>query len=173
MAMKMSHRLIARTAPAVAAAIALAATGAWAQQDVGKQLVGTWKLVSSHTTGADGVRKVGSYGPNPAGLLILASNGHYASVQGRPDLPRLASNNRIKGTPEEYKAIVQGSVAQFGTYSVDPPGKTITYKVRMSTFPNWAGTEQKRELILAGDELKFTFTGTYGQKAEQVMKRVK
>jgi hypothetical protein len=171
--MKNPRRIVAIVAPALASAVLFAVTGAWAQPKAAQELVGTWKLVSSHTTGADGVRKVGSYGPDPAGLLILTSNGYYSSIQGRPDLPKIASNNRMQGTPEEYKGIVQGSVAQFGTYTVDAGGKAITYKVQQSTFPNWAGTEQKREFTLAGDELKFSFAGTYGQRAEQVFKRIR
>jgi ABC-type uncharacterized transport system substrate-binding protein len=37
----------------------------------------------------------------------------------RSDLPKFGSNNRMSGTPEENKAIVQGSIAYFGTYSID------------------------------------------------------
>jgi len=36
-------------------------------------------------------------------------------------------------------AIVQGSLAYFGTYSVSETDKTITSHIESSTFPNWNG----------------------------------
>ena len=44
-------------------------------------------------------------------------------------LPKFASNNRQAGTPEENKAFVQGSLAYFGTYSVDEAAKTVTVHI--------------------------------------------
>src|SRR5262249_52921942 len=40
-----------------------------------------------------------------------------ATLAVRSDLPKFASNNRDMGTPEENKAVVQGSITYFGTYS--------------------------------------------------------
>ena len=36
---------------------------------------------------------------------------------------------------EKYKAVVQKSLAYFGTYSIDEITKLITYKVEASRFP--------------------------------------
>jgi hypothetical protein len=36
----------------------------------------------------------------------------------RASLPKFASNSRVKGTTEENQAVVQGSAAFFGTYTV-------------------------------------------------------
>jgi hypothetical protein len=44
------------------------------------------------------------------------TNGHYILRRGQA---KFASNNRNEGTPEENKAIVQGSIAHFGTYTVN------------------------------------------------------
>jgi hypothetical protein len=63
-----------------------------------------------------------SNGPNPLGQLMYDANGRFT----RSDLPKLASNNREAGTTEENKAIVQESLAYFGTYTVSEPDKTIT-----------------------------------------------
>jgi hypothetical protein len=49
----------------------------------------------------------------------------------------------MKSTPEENKAIMEGSIAYFGTYTVDEAAKTISMRVETSTFPNQVGTEQK------------------------------
>ena len=64
-----------------------------------------------------------------------------------------ASNNRVAGTPEENTAIVQGSLAYFGTYSVSETDKTITTHVESCTFPNWNGVDRKTSFSISGDEL--------------------
>jgi Lipocalin-like domain len=56
-------------------------------------------------------------------------NGHFSEIITRSDLPKFASNNREAGTPEENKAAVQGSIAFFGTYTVDESAKTLTQHV--------------------------------------------
>jgi lipocalin-like protein len=70
-------------------------------------------------------------------------NGHVLFIITRSDLPEFASNNREAGTPEENKAVAQGSIAYFGTYSVNETDKTITTHIESCTFPNWNGTDRK------------------------------
>ena len=109
-----------------------------------KDLVGTWNLVSVTNT-QDG-KKTDLFGPNPKGVLVFDANGRYALVFLRSDLPKFTSTNRATGTPEENKAVVQGSIAHFGAYSVDDNNKTIIFRIEASTFPNWSGAEQKRPI---------------------------
>jgi Lipocalin-like domain len=91
------------------------------------------------------------------------------------DLPKFASNNRATGTPEESKAVVGKSIALFGTYSINPADKTLTFKIETATFPNWNATEQKRSLItVSGDELKYmTAQASGGGTATVTWKRAK
>jgi Lipocalin-like domain len=114
-------------------------------------IVGTWTLVSI-TLEKDG-KKTDFYGPNPQGQLIYDATGHFSVIITRSDLPKFASDNRVAGTPEENKAIVQGSLASFGTYSVNETDKTYTQHVKSCTFPNWNGTDQKYSFDISGDEL--------------------
>jgi hypothetical protein len=137
-----------------------------------EQLVGTWTYVSVDTVRPDGSR-VPMYGPIPQGLASFDSNGRYILLTARPGLPNFASNNRTEGTPEEYKAVVQGSIAHFGRYTVNEADKTITFRIETSTFPNWNGAEQKRPFTITGDELKWTTAGSSGGSAEVVLKRAK
>jgi len=87
-------------------------------------VVGAWTLVSI-TLEKDG-KKTDFYGPNPQGQLMYDDTGHFSVIITRSDLPKFASNNRETGTAEENKAIVQGSLACFGTYSVSETDKSIT-----------------------------------------------
>lgn len=114
-------------------------------------LVGSWVFVSGGAKLPDG-KSV--WGENPKGLLIFTENGRYSSQILRSDLPKFASGNRLQGTPEENKAIVQGSIASYGTYTVDEAGKTFTVKWEGHTFPNLLGQSQTRSFTISGDELR-------------------
>jgi hypothetical protein len=71
------------------------------------------------------------------------------------DLPKYASNSRTQGTPEEYKATVQGYLGYFGTYALN--GSDLVFHIEGSSFPNWNGAEQKRtNVTITGDELKYS-----------------
>lgn len=137
-----------------------------------EQLVGTWTYVSVDTVNPDGSR-VPMYGPNPQGLASFDGNGRYILLTARSGLSKFTSNNRMEGTPEEYKAVVQGMIAHFGRYTVNETDKTITFHIEISSFPNWNGIEQKRPFTLTGDELKWTTAGSSGGLAEVVLKRAK
>ena len=88
--------------------------------------------------------------------MTFDPNGRVSVIITRSDLPKFASNNRQAGTPEENKAVVQGSLAFFGTYSVSETDKTYTQHVESCTFPNWNGTERKYSFDISGDELNVT-----------------
>jgi Lipocalin-like domain len=105
------------------------------------ELVGTWTLVSI-TLEQDG-KKTDFYGPNPRGQLMYDAHGRFSVIITHSDLPKFASNNRQAGTAEENKAIVQGSLASFGTYSVNETDKTYTQHVESCIFPNWNGPIEK------------------------------
>ena len=152
-------------------------TKGWAQPkaaETRQQIVGLWKLVSSVNTAKDGtVTKGISFGPNPAGRIVFTSSGHYVTVNTNPNLPKFASGNRAQGTAEENKAVVKGSIAGFGTYSVSADGKILTMKQEGGTWALRNGVEEKRSLALSGDDLKYTTAATVGGTSELLYKRVK
>jgi hypothetical protein len=137
-----------------------------------KELVGTWSIVSNVNVRPDG-SKVDLFGPNPKAMVMFDGNGHFVIDQVNPDIPKFKSNNRAQGTPEENKAVVQGSLSYHGTYSV--ADKILTFKIEGSSFPNWLGTDQKRTITsFTGDELKWTNPGaSVGGSAETAWKRLK
>ena len=125
-----------------------------------KDLAGTWTIVSTVTE--QGGTRTEPFGPHPKGILMVDANGRYVIAFARADLPKVASNNRTTGTPEENKAIVAGSIIHFGTLAINAVDKTITFKIETATFPNWDGTEQKRPFTLTGDELTYTVPAASG-----------
>ena len=149
-------------------------SGAWAQGSTASQLVGVWQLVTDTNTPKDGAPKSGAaFGSDPKGMFIFTSDGHYSSINARSDLPKFISNNRLQGTPEENKAIVQGSIAHFGRYTLSPDGKTLLLKAEGGTWPAWIGTEQKRDLTINGDEMKYFVNASIGGVSELTYRRVK
>ena len=90
--------------------------------------------------------------PTRKEFLILDASGHYAQTQMRADRPKFAINNRLQGTAEENKAIVQRTVAFFGTWTVDEASKVLTMRLDASLFPNQVGEISKRPITIVGDE---------------------
>jgi Lipocalin-like domain len=133
------------------------------------QLVGSWTLVANSNTNPTSK----NFSPND-GVLIF--DGSRFSLQlVRSDLPKFASNNRDTGTPDENKAVVQGSITYFGTYSVNETDGVMTLHIERCSFPNWNGTDQKRIIaLLNAEEMKYTNpAASVGGIAELAWKRVK
>jgi lipocalin-like protein len=123
-------------------------------QNAQDQLVGTWTLVSIYIEGPDGSR-FDPFGANPTGVLIMDGNGRISVQFIGSDLPKFASNDRLEGTPEEAKAVVQRILCYFGTYSVSDADHSLNIHIENSSFPNWKGADQKRFLTLKDDEMKW------------------
>lgn len=147
---------------AFAIAIGMPCTHALSQQLL--PIAGTYSVVS-----------IAAFGANPLGQMILSNDGRYSIILTRSALPKIAAGARDKGTPEEDKTIVGGSIGHFGKYTVDAQQTTITFDIEASTFPNWNGTTSKRPLKVSGDLLSITNStpSTGGPASETVWKRVK
>ena len=120
------------------------------QKSLKEQLVGTWAYVSSTATMPDGSPL---WGTDPKGLMILTADGRFSWQLFRSDRPKFASKNRMQGTPEENAADLRGSLAYFGTYSVDEPEKTITTLVeagRSRSARRWRSTKIRRRRAVSG-----------------------
>jgi hypothetical protein len=137
-------------------------------------LAGSWTLVSDTMDPAG--RKSATLGQSPHGTLIFGSDGRYALVMSRAGLPRFVSNNRERGTDDENRAVVAGSLAHAGRYSVDERNGTFTWQVESSTFPNWNRTSQTRSFKITGEQLRYvnpSSTSASGTTLEAVWRRAK
>ena len=134
-------------------AVALAGSQAGAQQkSLRDKIVGTWNFVVAEVVAPDS-KKSFPFGETPKGILIFTADGHFAQIHVASAVPKIASNNRLTGTPEEYAAIMRRSISVFGSYSVDEEKKTVTYKIVSATYPNWQGEAQERTIDkLTADE---------------------
>lgn len=137
--------------------LALLPTGVAAQQKTLKdQLVATWTVTSWEQVSKDGTKRQ-DFGANPKGVAGFDVNGHFFVMFARSDLPKIAATDRTKVTPQEAQTINVGSIAYFGTYTVDEPTKTIVLQMESSTYPNQLSAPQKRVITtLTAEELRLT-----------------
>lgn len=157
--------------------LALVAGNALAQQgkSLRQQIVGTWDFSVAVISAPDG-KKSYPFGETPRGILVFTPDGRFAQIHVASDVPKIASNNRLTGTPEEYAAIMRRSISVFGTYTVDEAARTVTYNIVSSSFPNWEGEAQKRSIDkLTDDEFVNTNPNVAGGRgsASNLYKRVK
>ena len=165
----MNRRSILSIGAATALGLSLLPASTVAQQKSLKdQLVGTWTIVSWLETFKDG-SKLQRFGPDPKGVNIFTADGHFSIMYARPDLPKIASNDPMKPTPEEANAIMLGSIAYFGTYTVDEGSKTISFRIESTTLPNQLGMNQMRKITsLTADELSYTNNTPVAEPAHHI-----
>ena len=162
---------IARTITAGCVA-ALVLGGTATAASLKEQIVGAWTVVSV-VNEQDG-KKTELFGAQPKGLFIFTADGHFSTGIVRQGRPKFAKNDRMSGTDDENKLSVQGTIATFGTYTVNESDKSITVSIAGSNFPNWDGTSQKRVAEINGDEMKYTNpTPSTGGNAVLTLKRAK
>ena len=168
----MNRRCILSISAMTALGLALLPGSALAQQkSLKEQLTGTWTLVSNDNFAPDGTKRQ-VRGPNPKGVLVLSPDGRHIQIITNPDIPRFKVNNRFEGTPEEYKTALQGTIANFGHWSVDEASKTLTRHHEGSNFPNQVGNDEKVSVLLTADEMKFSSPNRgAGGRTENVWKR--
>ncbi len=169
----MNRRSIFNLSAIIALGFVMSANAAMSQtKSLKDQLVGTWYLVSEVDTQSDG-KKVDGFGPNPLGVYMFDASGHFTQMLLRADLPKYA--NRLQGTPEQNKAVAQGLVAYYGTYTVNEAEKVVSVHIVGGSFATFNGTDGRRIIAsLTADELKFTNPATSGgTSADSVWKRAK
>jgi len=140
--------------PMAVAALLLSFAGGEAgaqQKSLKERLAGTWHFVVAEVTAPDG-KKSFPFGPTPRGMVIFTAGGDFMQTHIASEVPKIANGNRLQATPEEYAGIMRGTIAQFGTYTVDEDKKTFTMKFTASTFPNWDGISQTRTIDKLTDD---------------------
>jgi Lipocalin-like domain len=111
-----------------------------------EQLLGTWMLVGWDQVRPDGT-KFQKYGTDPRGFHIFERNGRFFAMMARPDLPKIAASDPQKATPDEARAIMAGSIAYYGTYTVNEAERMVILRMDASTFPNQLGRDLPRRIV--------------------------
>ena len=157
------------------AALGFALSDTATAQNLKNRIVGTWDFLVAEVKAPDG-KKSFPFGESPKGILIFTPDGRFAQIHVASDLPKIASNNRLTGTPEEYADIMRRSLSVFGTYTVDEAKKTVTYHIVSASYPNLQGEAQTRTIDrLTADEFVNTNPNVAGGRgsASNFYKRAK
>jgi Lipocalin-like domain len=132
-------------------------------QALGSRLVGHWSLVSIESITGDQTEY--PFGRDAIGQLTYDAAGHMAVQIMNPNRVAFASGDQGDGTAEEVSTAFHGYAAYYGTYTVNEQSRVVTHRLVGSLFPNWVGTEQRREIVLEGDRLTLsTPPGIFGGK---------
>lgn len=120
-------------------------------------LLGAWSFVSVVSERDDGTTAQ-PFGADPKGIIIFTASGHFSLFQSQAEIPRIAANDRARATAEEARAIVNGSIAYFGTYTVNEAERTLSLRLEGSTYANLLGGAGQPRIItaLTATELSFT-----------------
>lgn len=166
-----------KTLTSMLLALALSAGAAAAQpaKSLQEMIVGTWDFVVAEVTAPDG-KKSFPFGETPKGVIIFTPDGRFAQIHVASDVPKIASNNRLTGTAEEYAAIMRRSISVFGRYTVDEAKRTVTFHIVSASYPNWEGEAQTRTIDkLTADEFVNTNPNVAGGRgsASNLYRRAK
>jgi hypothetical protein len=169
----MNRRNIISLPAVIALGLAFLPASAVAQQKpLKEQVIGAWSVVSFDSFDGSGTKVPNMEGRDLKGQLIFTDNGRF-SLQYITEFPKLATNDRMKTTPAEEKAIAHGVLSYFGSYTVTEADKTINLRIERSSFPNQVA-DAKRVATLTGDDLKLdNASRTGGGRTVTVWRRMK
>jgi len=118
-----------------------------------EKFTGAWRLISTEYRN-EGGEVTYPFGQETIGQLMYDGKRNMAVQIINARRPNFASNDWLKGTPEEIKAAFEGYRCYFGTYDVDEEKKIVTHHVQGSSFPNWMiGVEHIRHYEFSGNRL--------------------
>jgi len=141
-------------------------------------LVGTWRLVSFEDV--KNGQTFHPYGDKPLGLFVYTADGHVAIQIANPANPACVPPGRKSGpgrhddlalpacSPEEMRALLEGYVAYWGTYTVDVAAGVVIHHVESDVSTGYSGTDQRRPFRLDGDRLVIGDGKTWTRVLERV-----
>jgi|SRR5579862_578774 hypothetical protein len=122
------------------------------ESEIRKQIVGTWKLVSTEETLKDGTtRPFSTFGLHGKGFLMYQPNGYMCADLVNPERPKWADPAHT--TPEEKTAAADGSFAYCGRYEIDVKHGQIVHLPEVATNPGYVGSRQIRPYVVEGRRL--------------------
>ena len=147
---------------------------------VPENLVGTWRLVLFEDV-EDG-KIVRPFGEKPVGLFVYTADGHVIIQIANPANPACYAPGKKSGrgkidnralfacSPEQMLALLDNSVAYWGTYTVDPAAGVVTHNVLSDLSNGYAGTVQPRPFRLNGNRLVIGDGKTWTRVLERVVR---
>ena len=81
------------------------------------------------------------------GAVTYTADGRFHFITVRTEVPKYASNDPSRPSPEEAMAVASGVVAYTGTYRLDESTKTAHLNIETSSVPNFVGAPNQRRIV--------------------------
>ena len=162
----------------IVAALGLAVAAAAAEPPAAAGIVGSWRLVAFEDV--ENGKTVRHYGDKPLGLFVYTPDGHVSIQIANPANPACVAPGRKLGrdgkpntalpvcNPDEMRALLDGYVAYWGTYTVDAAAGVVVHHVKSDVSGGYAGTDQVRPFRLDGDRLVIGDGKTWSRVLERI-----
>jgi len=115
------------------------------QDDIDKQFVGMWRLVSWTERLADGTTR---QNPRSVGYIVYTDTGHMCYVSMNPNRPLWKSE--AAPTPEEALSGITGLGAYCATVEIHAKEGFVIHHVEVERIPNFVGRARKRWFTFQG-----------------------
>ncbi|MGH3568642.1 MAG: lipocalin-like domain-containing protein [Pseudonocardia sp.] len=126
-------------------------------------LIGAWRLVSCLDITDAGSTSEGPLGTTPRGLLIYAPHGYMSVSMMRSDHGNGTGNLPSPAAGTVRTAPDMSYMGYSGTWRL-ADGPVVVHAVQISAHPQMIGTEQIREVVLAGDQLTLYGTAVISER---------
>ncbi|WP_413760830.1 lipocalin-like domain-containing protein [Streptomyces sp. MMBL 11-3] len=127
------------------------------------ELIGVWRLASFHDVDEEGRTHEGPLGPEPDGLLFYSAEGHvsvHMMRTGPQAGPRASRDGSGERPPQDY-------MSYSGTWR--RAGDQVVHTITVAPERGWIGTDQVRDLSLAGDTLTLHGDSLIGRRQRRVL----
>ena len=120
--------------------------------NVTKQFVGAWRLISAVQHMADGSKRNNPmYGPGGIGYILYSDTGRVCVVNINPSRAKWV--NESAPTEAEAHSAMGGVIAYAGRYEVNPEKGYVIHHIEVDANPNRIGSRQKRFFEFSGNRL--------------------
>ncbi len=116
--------------------------------NVGKKLIGAWRLVSVEGTDATFHRAY----DHPTGIITYDRSGWMSVQIDVKGARKPFVKGPAFGSAEEKVAAFDDYIAYYGTYTLDLKAQTITHHLEDASQPNWRGVNNVRWFEFQGKD---------------------
>jgi hypothetical protein len=114
---------------------------------VAEDLIGTWRLVSWVSEGEGFADH--PMGDDPEGVVVYTTDGTMITTIGRAGRPPIDGGDMLAGPVDQRLAAMSTFIAYSSDFRIE--GGDVIHEVRMSLFPNWVGSRQRRHVSLSDE----------------------
>lgn len=113
-------------------------------------ILGRWNIVSWLQLYDDG-RRQAPLGERLEGFIRYLADGDMVCMIANADQPDFTSGGQWNASEAERACAYSSMLAYAGKWRID--GDSVVHAVEQSLYPNWKGSDQRRQVRLDGDTL--------------------